>query len=353
MIMILVWALYAEGVGGRNQLEGLARHLGWPFEMKRLRFRKRSLAGRLIQETPELIIDQSDPIDEPWPDLILAMSKEATLFALAFRRKTGRNIKVVKVGRTIPMAIGVDLWIQTDQFLKLPLRPAIAIELPFHLISREALSKAAEQFQDSVALLPRPRVAVLIGGSTGIYQLSAAVAERLALEVSGWVQSAGGSLLIVSSPRTGADAEKAIRKHITVPNLSYYWREPNGLNPYMAFLALCDHVVVTEDSVSMIAEACATGKPVEVFALPHITRPFQRLSDSFSRLFGFGKKAQLFNLLRKGVIRMYRADTAPAQASIEANSTGNNDTYFPADHHRAVLAIRDLMKPIGACLHND
>jgi mitochondrial fission protein ELM1 len=350
--MTLVWVLYAEGVGGRNQLEGLARHLGWPFEMKRLRFRKRSLIGRLVHGNPELLAEQSDPINEPWPDLILVMSKEATLFALALRRKTGRNIKVVKVGRTIPMAAGVDLWIQTDQFLKLPWHSTTAIGLPFHLVSREVLSKAAVQFQDSVALLPRPRVALLIGGSTGTCELSAAVAERLALEVNRWMQRAGGSLLIASSPRTGADAEKAIREHITVPNLSYYWRQPKGSNPYMAILALSDHIVVTEDSVSMIAEACATGKQVEVFALPSIAKPFQRLisSGAFSRLLRSGKKAQLFNLLQKGRIRMFEPDIAPVPASMGTNPTGDSDTYFPEDHRAAVLAIRNLMKPTEGVL---
>ena len=346
--MTLVWVLYSEGVGGRNQLEGLAKHLGWPFEMRRLRFRKRSLVGRLFQRDLELLIEQSDSVSEPWPDLILAMGKEATLFALAFRRKTGRNIKIVKIGRTIPMAAGVDLWIQTDQFLKLPWRPTIAIGLPFHLISRETLSQAADQFLDCIAPLPRPRVALLIGGSTGTYELSAVIAARIALEVNKWVQSAGGSLLIVSSPRTGVDAEKAIGEHITVPNLSYYWTQPKGLNPYMAFLALSDHIVVTEDSVSMIAEACATGKQVEVFALPRIIKPFRRLISlgAFSRLFGFGKRAQLSNLLQKGKIRMFQAGTTSAPASAGANSVKYNDTYFPEDHRAAVLAIRNLMKPI-------
>jgi hypothetical protein len=348
MIMTLVWVLYAEGVGGRNQLEGLARHLRWPFEMKRLRFRKPSLIGQVVQRAPELLVDQSDSINEPWPDLILVMSREATLFALALRRKTGRDIKVVKIGRPIPMVTNVDLWIQTDQFLKLPWHRTVAIGLPFHLISQETLSNAADQFQHSVSLLPRPRVALLIGGPTGIYELSVEVAKRLAHDVNSWVRSAGGSLLIVSSPRTGADAERVINEQITVPSLSYYWKQPKGPNPYMAFLALSDHIVVTEDSVSMIAEACATGKPIEVFALPRIARPFRRLklSDIFPRLFGFGKKAQLFNLLQKGRIRMFQVDTAPT-AIIEASLTGDGGTYFPSDHRAAVLAIRNLMKPTG------
>src|SRR5690606_31330071 len=40
-----------------------------------------------------------------------------------------------------------------------------------------------------------------------------------------------------------------------------------GPNPYFAFLATADHVLVTEDSVNMAAEAGATGKPVHVLGL--------------------------------------------------------------------------------------
>jgi mitochondrial fission protein ELM1 len=38
-------------------------------------------------------------------------------------------------------------------------------------------------------------------------------------------------------------------------------------NPYFGLLALADAIVVTSDSVSMVSEACATGKPVHVFSL--------------------------------------------------------------------------------------
>ncbi len=35
----------------------------------------------------------------------------------------------------------------------------------------------------------------------------------------------------------------------------------------MGLLALADAIVVTSDSVSMVSEACATGKPVHVFSI--------------------------------------------------------------------------------------
>jgi mitochondrial fission protein ELM1 len=39
-------------------------------------------------------------------------------------------------------------------------------------------------------------------------------------------------------------------------------------NPYLGILALADRLVVTSDSVSMISEALATGRPVDVFGKP-------------------------------------------------------------------------------------
>jgi hypothetical protein len=46
-------------------------------------------------------------------------------------------------------------------------------------------------------------------------------------------------------------------------------------NPYLALLALCDAFVVTTDSVSMVADACLTGRETRLFALPVIPpRPF-------------------------------------------------------------------------------
>jgi hypothetical protein len=41
----------------------------------------------------------------------------------------------------------------------------------------------------------------------------------------------------------------------------------DGPNPYLGLLALSDRLVVTSDSVSMISEALATPRPVDVFDL--------------------------------------------------------------------------------------
>src|SRR5262249_9629003 len=54
---------------------------------------------------------------------------------------------------------------------------------------------------------------------------------------------------------------------IDVPHRIFCWGPDAGANPYFAFLALADSIVVTCDSASMLAEACATRKPVYMFDL--------------------------------------------------------------------------------------
>jgi mitochondrial fission protein ELM1 len=61
-------------------------------------------------------------------------------------------------------------------------------------------------------------------------------------------------------------AAKAILQRRLAPYPGVIW-DGLGENPYFAFLAAADFVVVTQDSVNMVAEAASTGKPVYIAAV--------------------------------------------------------------------------------------
>ena len=65
---------------------------------------------------------------------------------------------------------------------------------------------------------------------------------------------------MTASRRTGPGVVDALKAR--VPR-AWFW-DGTGPNPYLGMLALAGHIVVTEDSVSMISEAISTGKPVYV-----------------------------------------------------------------------------------------
>ena len=54
----------------------------------------------------------------------------------------------------------------------------------------------------------------------------------------------------------------------------------SGDNPYFAYLAVADALIVTANSVSMVSEAAATGKPVHVVDLPGGDAKFARFHEA-------------------------------------------------------------------------
>ena len=67
------------------------------------------------------------------------------------------------------------------------------------------------------------------------------------------------------SRRTRPDSLAALSA--AIKDVSHIVWDGAGDNPYFAFLASADAIVVTEDSVNMVTEAAGTGKPVYVQAL--------------------------------------------------------------------------------------
>ena len=100
--------------------------------------------------------------------------------------------------------------------------------------------------------------------------ITAGVADRLAA----WARDQGAGLLVTPSRRTGADNAAILADRLTgLP--ARIW-DGTGENPYFGMLALADVLVVTADSVNMLSEAAATGKPVYVIGLEGGNAKFAR-----------------------------------------------------------------------------
>jgi hypothetical protein len=135
-------------------------------------------------------------------------------------------------------------------------------------IPEQKLQAAANAWRAALRDLPRPRIALIVGGNSSSYQLDPDTAARLGREASEDARNTGGSLLISTTPRTPSEAAEALFAQIDVPAYRYRWQPEDPRNPYFAFLALADRFIVTVDSASIPVEACSTGKPVAVFEWP-------------------------------------------------------------------------------------
>jgi mitochondrial fission protein ELM1 len=253
-------------MGDNTQLNAIAAALGWPFETKHLVYRQVEPLLRFLS-LPSLAgvdLPRSSHLTESWPDLLLCAGRGAEAVSFWLKQKNSA-LRTVFVGTPWADPARFDLVIASAQYGLSPAPNVLNTALPLHDVTMGRIEMAARQWQERLGHLPRPRIAILVGGSSGPYLFTAQSAERLGREASKLATQGGGSLLVTTSPRTPPAVAQALAKTITAPHVFHHWTREAAENPFHAFLGLADEIVVTADSISMLSEAVATGKPVRMF----------------------------------------------------------------------------------------
>ncbi|PKM13308.1 MAG: nucleoside-diphosphate sugar epimerase [Gammaproteobacteria bacterium HGW-Gammaproteobacteria-3] len=263
----LVWVLLGEGAGGNAQMLQLAKALGWPYSAKQMRYNRLNHLPNPLLGASAVTVDRkrSDSLTPPWPDLVIAASRRAAPVARWLKKRSGGRTRLVHLLHTQAPLHHFDLIVTLPQYCLPHPENVLHNTLPLNTLDPERLQRAALNWQPRLAHLPRPWIAVLVGGNSSSYRLDAAIAARLGEHASAAADAAGGSLLLTTSPRTPEAAAAALFSAVNVPAYTYPWRRGDADNPYSGFLALADRFIVTADSASLPAEACATGKPVALF----------------------------------------------------------------------------------------
>jgi mitochondrial fission protein ELM1 len=253
--------------GDNTQVEALGEALGWPFEIQRFAYHswERLVNWPFATTLAGVAKERSSRLEPPWPDLVISAGRRNEPIARWIRKQAGGRVRLVHVGRPWARLEGWDLVVTTPQYRLPHLANVLHNETPLQRVTSERLAEAAARWEDRLEHLPRPYVAVLAGGPSGPYPFDGESGARLARDVNALASKSGGSALVTTSARTPREAIEALFAGIRVPAFLYRWRPDDRDNPYFAFLALADQLVVTADSVSMMAEACATGRPVFFF----------------------------------------------------------------------------------------
>lgn len=260
------WVVTDGKAGMENQCVGLAQALGLEPVVKRVRLRSpwRQLSPFLRIGNRFAAGPEGDSVGPPWPDLLIATGRGSIAPSLAARKLSGGRTFTVQIQDPQISPANFDLVV-VPRHDRLRGPNVMATRGALHHVTPAKLAAAAERFGPALAHLPRPRVAVLVGGDNGVYRLTPAIAATLADRLAELCSRHGAGLMVTPSRRTGAENEAALRERLAgLP--AVVWNM-EGENPYFGYLGLADHVVVTCDSVSMASEAASTGKPVYVVDL--------------------------------------------------------------------------------------
>tara|TARA_R110002110_G_scaffold406951_2_gene627457 strand:+ start:3678 stop:4649 length:972 start_codon:yes stop_codon:yes gene_type:complete len=266
------WTLTSGLAGCDTQVLGVAEALGVTPEMKHVAppvpWRWMAPWGRAAPQTN---------VTPPWPDLLIVAGRQSIPYARMIRRASGgRTFTAVLQNPRISPAHFDFVWAPAHD--RLTGANVLSTVLSPHRLTRARLDAEAKLFEPKVAHLPRPRIAVLLGGTNSAYRLTQEVAARIAAQLAGLMDHHGAGLMVTPSRRTG-ERQSAIIREALADKAALMW-DGTGANPYFGFLGLADAVVVTCDSVNMVGEAVFTGKPVYVIELEGGAPKFRRFLDA-------------------------------------------------------------------------
>jgi len=279
---LLAWVLHDGKPGMASQALGLAEAAGLSFREIALAVRRpwRWLPPSLWIAPLFAATAAGRKLAPPWPDLVIGCGRNAVRPALAIRRASR--------GRTLTAHIQDPRYGRAD-FDLLFIPEHDRLRNPRTVVTTGALNRvtparlAAERRRfPALDALPRPILGVLIGGPNRVYRLDLAELARIADMIAAALRRSGGSAVVTASRRTGAAGLALLRQRLAgLP--AAIW-DGSGDNPYYAYLAVADVLLVTADSVSMISEAAATGKPVHVIELAGGDAKFRRFHATMRRL---------------------------------------------------------------------
>lgn len=258
--------------GSRHQAEGIAAYLSdqeFDIIYQSLEYTKYAALPNFIRGSTLLGLtkESKEHIKKlPASDIVLSSTRRTAPIA-RYIKKSAPQTKLVQLGHIGHTGIKeFSLLIipehDKNKFTTPNMRYTIGCP---HFITKEKLIAAEKQWEPLFAALPHPRTALIIGGAIKKRPFSLQNAKDLAIAARLLKEKEGGSLLITTSRRTGANAEKEINSILSdIPQYAYFWNSKDE-NPYLGFLACSDNIIVTGDSVSMCSEATATRKPLRIF----------------------------------------------------------------------------------------
>ncbi len=263
------WVVTDGRAGIENQAVGLAeavaRETGIIITKKTIALRKpwRSLPRAFWGDPFTKLSREKSLLRPPFPDLWIACGRVSTPFTVLVKALSPQTFTVQLQN---PRA-------RLDQFDLVipPVHDGLEGDNVFAILGAPNRITTARLAADGAALapvvddLPRPRVAVLVGGSNGRVRIGPREAARLASRI-GALADDGAGLLVTTSRRSPEILRRALSALEPRENaLIWDGAGRDGLaNPYPGMLAVADHVIVTEDSVNMAVEAGASGKPVHI-----------------------------------------------------------------------------------------
>ena len=227
------WIL-TEGIAGtENQCLGLAEALNLSPVIKRVSLRApwKWLSPPVIYGGLNAITNASDDLSAPWPDILIASGRKSIAPAIAIKKASHNKTILIQIQDPRCSSKHFDL-------VALPHHDVtrgdnvIVTAGSLHRVTKEKCQAAADTFP-KLSKMPKPHIAVMIGGNSKAHKMTAKITEKLCHDLKEAQKEIGGTLLITASRRTGEANGIILKDAFENHDNAYLW-DGTGDNPYFA-----------------------------------------------------------------------------------------------------------------------
>lgn len=270
-----IWVLLGRRRGDNNQALALAEAIGLPYETKALRYNPlRLLPKRLLGASLAVLsADSRRGVSGPPPDLVIAVGHRSVPVVRALKRRSGGRMRAVHLGNPRVPAKHFDLVVTTPQY-PVPGGPNV-------ICNPVTLGAPAGEAQPPSPQFAKPMRLLLLGGPTTFWRIEGQQVKHALATLAAKARRDGGSVVILGSPRTPRALLEEVKRQAAALDPPAHF--VSGSPTYGQLLAAADQLFVTGDSVSMVSEALATGKPVGIVPV-RATLPGKAWMALFDRL---------------------------------------------------------------------
>lgn len=263
----------ANAIARQRSADVIVKRIGWKSWIGRLPWWLTPFPRRFL--TPEI------DLAAPWPDIWIAAGRATLPLSIRIKRWSARKSYVVQVQDPRMPTRMFDLVIP-------PRHDRLVGDNVFPItgspgrVNAERMAGDLKRFEAELDALPRPRVAVIIGGKSKSHDISPERAAAMAREIEAPVVEEGGSVMVSFTRRTPEPAKAILAARLKhLPGVIW---DGEGDNPYFAYLAAADYILVTEDSTNLATDAASTGKPVFVVKMDGESLKFRLFHEDLERL---------------------------------------------------------------------
>jgi mitochondrial fission protein ELM1 len=261
------WVITDGKAGCIRQAEGLATALGVRFNTKlvKTKFRIPLYPSWVRKKMLNFISKDSDQLSEPWPDIAISCGSSTIPLMLNIKKENSGKTYIIYVQNPKQSLKNFDTVIVMEHD-RITAKNTIQTDMALHPITKDSLTKAKKEIQKLLPSVSNYENAVIIGGNTTRSKMTEDTCLDLIDKIKFIRNNNKGGLFISPSRRTPSRMIELLNQNFGKEKDIYIVNLQVPYNPYFGILSIVKKIFVTNDSVSMISEACSTGK--QAFIIP-------------------------------------------------------------------------------------